>query len=242
MILELDCGNTLIKWRLADPKQGIYTPVTAVSSVAELLEHLPVRPERGRLVSVRHEDETQHIVHALEHQLSINVTVARSAAQLAGVRNGYDEPERLGMDRWLAVLGAYQLTRQACLVIDLGTAVTLDLVTAQGEHLGGFITPGLPMLRAQLVQQTRRVRYSVQEASEALESFLPGRNTGQAVERGCLLMLRAYIEHQIQEAAQQLGPEFSILATGGDVGIIADLAKVTCVPDLVFKGLAIVCP
>lgn len=244
MILELDCGNSLIKWRLVDKPMGIITPVTAVDSVDELLlqlMHAPT-PKRGRLVSVRTEQETQAIVQELSQALQIPVAIARPASFLAGVTNGYDEPERLGMDRWLAVVGAYQLTQKACLVIDLGTAVTVDLVTASGKHLGGFITPGLPMLRGQLQQHTRRVRYSDAEAREALATMSPGSNTGQAVERGCLMMLRAYIERQIREADHHLGIGFSILATGGDAGLIADLSDVACIPDLVFEGLAIACP
>lgn len=78
---------------------------------------------------------------------------------MAGVRNGYADYQRLGMDRWLAIIGAYQLARGACLVLDLGTAITADYVNAAGEHLGGYICPGLPLMRGLLRTHTQRIRY-----------------------------------------------------------------------------------
>lgn len=248
MILELDCGNTLIKWRVLNPKTHKATSVQAIRGIEELLPQVTQQDilltslDWGRLVSVRSDEETQAIIQAMHQQLGIAMAVAKPAAQLAGVTNGYQEPQRLGMDRWLAVLGAYHHTQGPCLVIDLGTAVTVDWVDQQGQHLGGFITPGLPMLRTQLQLHTRRVRYSVEEAQQALHSLEPGTSTGQAVERGCLLMLRAYIEKQIGSAQAQLGAKCSILVTGGDLEIVADLPAVQSVPDLVFQGLAIACP
>lgn len=245
MILELDCGNTRIKWRLIDSISGVVGAVKAVKTTADLLAQLQAEdtlPVRGRLVSVRSDAETQQIVEELSLALKIHIVLATPHTALAGVQNGYEQFERLGMDRWLALVGAYQLVQRACLVIDLGTAVTLDLVKANGHHLGGFITPGLPMLRNQLLQNTRRVRYSAEEADQARLTLEPGRNTAQAVERGCLLMLTAYIEQQIAVSAQYLGTDFSILATGGDAALIADLNRVQVVPDLVFQGLAIACP
>lgn len=248
MILELDCGNTLIKWRVLEPKTHQATPIQAIQSIDELVPQLKqqdIQPNTlnwGRLVSVRSDEETQAITQALHQQLGIAIAVAKPSEQCAGVTNGYQEPQRLGMDRWVAVLGAYHQANGPCLVIDLGTAVTVDWVNHQGQHLGGFITPGLPMLRAQLQLHTRRVRYSSHEALQALNSFEPGTNTGQAVERGCLLMVRGYIEKQIESAHAQLGAECSILVTGGDLEIVADLPNVQSVPDLVFQGLGIACP
>ena len=70
------------------------------------------------------------------------VVCATPAREMSGVRNGYEEFERLGLDRWLAMLGGFHLASGACLVLDFGTAVTADFIAADGEHLGWFHLPG----------------------------------------------------------------------------------------------------
>jgi type III pantothenate kinase len=163
--------------------------------------------------------------------------------QLAGVRNGYDEYERLGLDRWLAVVGAYQLEQGACVVLDLGTAVTSDFVTRDGEHLGGYICPGLPLMRNQLRTHTRRIRYDDAAAELAMRSIRPGRSTVEAVERGCALMLRGFVLTQVELARDCLGDGFGVYLTGGDAGLVREvLPQARMVSDLVFIGLAQACP
>jgi type III pantothenate kinase len=162
---------------------------------------------------------------------------------MAGVRNGYEDYERLGLDRWLAVLGGYRLATGACLVLDFGTAATADFVTADGEHLGGFICPGMPLMRNQLRTHTRKIRYDDAAAEKALECLHPGRTTVEAVERGCTLMLRGFVLTQLELARHYWGDDFTVFLTGGDANLVADaVPQARLVPDLVFVGLAMACP
>jgi type III pantothenate kinase len=167
---------------------------------------------------------------------------ANGAPFLAGVSNGYEDYARLGLDRWLAVVAAFNLAQKACLVLDLGTAVTSDFVDASGQHRGGFICPGLPLMRSQLQLHTRRIRYSL--VADALTSgWLPGRTTVDAVERGCALMLRSFAVGQVELAQEYFGKDFVVFVTGGDAPLIEDvIAECRLVPDLVFAGLALACP
>lgn len=246
MILELDCGNTLIKWRIVDQQQAELTAISASSSVSDLLEQVrrtqyPIH--WGRLVSVRTEEETLSIVNFIHTQLQIDTAVARPSRELAGVINGYTNVERLGMDRWLALVAAYQLTQKATLIIDLGTAITVDFVTDTGMHLGGFITPGFSMLKDQLLKNTRKVRYSASEQECSLGSLFPGTSTAEAVERGCLLMTRSYVQSQLDQAKVYLGSDFTTLVTGGDARLLpTTIDHFSIVPDLVFRGLALALP
>ena len=246
MILELDCGNSLIKWRLLRA-EGEQVPHSAVESTEQLLE--VVSPQRAlmracRLVSVRSDEETAALVRSLEAAFSIRVECARPAVSLAGVRNGYQDYARLGLDRWLAAVGAYQLSRgRACLVLDLGTAVTSDFVTSDGEHLGGYICPGMPLMRRELSTHTRRIRYDDEAAQRALIGLEPGRNTAEAVERGCTLMLRGFVSTQLDVARNHLGEDFVVYLTGGDAALAKGvLPEARLVSDLVFIGLAKACP
>ena len=246
MILELDCGNTFIKWRLlgGDPSavsaEGV---VDSDQALVQAVREQSLRLRACRLVSVRSDDETAQLIALLEQAFAVECHSARSALELAGVRNGYEEYQRLGLDRWLAAVGAYQLVGGACLVIDLGTAVTSDFVAADGEHLGGFICPGVPLMRTQLRTHTRRTRYDADEASRAMRGLVPGRATAEAVERGCLLMLQGFVSTQLAMAAELLGDSFTVFLTGGDAVLVEGVIPAArVVPDLVFIGLAIACP
>ncbi|AZG88493.1 pantothenate kinase [Pseudomonas syringae pv. pisi str. PP1] len=247
MILELDCGNSFIKWRITAKSDAAVVSVGVVDSDAALLEHLRNLPDTTfsdcRLVSVRSAEETARLVSVLADAFSVAPVCAVPARELGGVINGYDDFERLGLDRWLAFVGAYHLVKRACLVIDLGTAVTSDFVDADGAHLGGFICPGMPLMRNQLRTHTRRIRYDDTEAERALVRLVPGRATAEAVERGCSLMLRGFAVTQVEIARGYWGEDFAIFVTGGDAALLADvLPGARIVPDLVFVGLALACP
>lgn len=247
MILELDCGNTLIKWRVISSGSGEVVFVGVAVNVAELLVDLQRLSElslqRCRLVSVRGEEETALLIVAIERAFALKCCLAQPALCVAGVRNGYADYRRLGMDRWLAIIGAYQLARGACLVLDLGTAITADYVDATGGHLGGYICPGLPLMRGLLRTHTQRIRYENPVAGLRGRPLQPGRTTMDAVERGSVLMLRGFADTQLAVAGECLGADFEVFLTGGDSALIEDVVPFArVVPDLVFIGLAVVCP
>lgn len=247
MILELDCGNSLIKWRVVRR----HDLVTVVGGVADSDQALLTQLRASgvvdihycRMVSVRSEQETDALRVGLETAFPVTVHIAAPATELSGVVNGYREYQRLGMDRWLALVAGHCLAGRGCLVLDLGTAVTSDLVDAAGKHLGGYIAPGMPLMRSQLRTHTRRIRYGDDAAHEALQNLLPGQETSEAVERGCVLMLRGFVREQIALANRLLGDDCAVYLTGGDAELVKDeSARAVVLPDLVFLGLALACP
>lgn len=247
MILELDCGNSFIKWRVTRMSGACVVAGGVVDSDQDLLEAVAavegIALMHCRLVSVRTEEETAKLVEAIDQRFMVRAVCAEPAQEWAGVRNGYEEYQRLGLDRWLAVLGAFHLAHAACVVIDLGTAATSDFVTADGDHLGGFICPGMPLMRGQLRTHTRRIRYDDLSAEKAVSVLSPGRNTVEAVERGCTLMLRGFVLTQVEQARAHLGGDFRVFLTGGDAELAREVVpQAQIVPDLVFIGLAMACP
>jgi len=247
MILELDCGNSFIKWRVLESERASASAEGVVGSDLALIESLVALPglllTRCRLVSVRALEETSKLVAALHEAFGIAVSCAAPAREMAGVRNGYEDFERLGLDRWLAMLGGFKLACGACLVLDFGTAATADFIAADGEHLGGFICPGMPLMRNQLRTHTRKIRYADAAAESALERLSPGRTTVEAVERGCTLMLRGFVLTQLELARSYWGDDFTVFLTGGDADLVTDaVPQARLVPDLVFVGLAMACP
>jgi type III pantothenate kinase len=247
MILELDCGNSFIKWRVLDADVRRVVGEGVVDSDLALLEGLKALKGLAlkfcRLVSVRTSDETSALVSLLTEAFGVSVVCAAPSREMSGVRNGYEEFERLGLDRWLAMLGGFHLASGACLVLDFGTAVTADFISGNGEHLGGFICPGMPLMRNQLRTHTRRIRYGDLAAERALESLVPGRTTVEAVERGCSLMLRGFVLTQLELARSYWGDDFVVFLTGGDADLVSEIVtEARVVPDLVFVGLAMACP
>jgi type III pantothenate kinase len=248
MILELDCGNSFIKWRVLKAAldavffEGVVDSDLALLDSLRALDGLALR--KGRLVSVRTAEETDALIRAIECEFGISVVCAKPAREMAGVKNGYEDYERLGLDRWLAMLGGFHLASGgACLVLDFGTAVTADFIAANGEHLGGFICPGMPLMRNQLRTHTRNIRYGDLAAERALSSSAPGRTTVEAVERGCLLMLQGFVLTQLEMARSYWEEDFIVFITGGDAELVAGVSpEARVVPDLVFVGLAMACP
>lgn len=245
MLLELDCGNTLIKWRLLDREGRVRDRDMAPDLVElQLLLGGQERDIRGcRLVSVRSADETQVVMDQLTSWLKLHPALARASMKLAGVTNGYDDYAKLGMDRWLAVVAAYARYQRACAVIDLGTAITVDFVRADGQHLGGYIAPGSKLLRNGLKRHTRLIRYDESLLGDLLLPS-PGRNTAEAVEFGCDLMLAGFVREQQRIAHQLLGDDMLVILTGGDAERMAEALPGDCqvINDLVFDGLALACP
>ncbi|WP_202210236.1 pantothenate kinase [Pseudomonas paraversuta] len=245
MILELDCGNSFIKWRVLDG--GKVAGGGVVDSDIGLIASVRAVPALNvvqcRLVSVRTDEETASLVAGIASAFGVGVACAMPARSVSGVSNGYEDFSRLGLDRWLALVGGYELAKGACLVLDFGTAVTADFVAPDGSHLGGFICPGMPLMRDQLRTHTRRIRYDDFSAEQALLLRAPGRTTAEAVERGCLLMMRGFVLTQLELARDYWGQEFEVFLTGGDASLVSDMVPgARLVPDLVFVGLAVACP
>ncbi len=126
----------------------------------------------------------------------------------AGVTIRYSDPSRLGVDRWLAMLAAHAASTKACLVVDCGTALTIDKLTASGEHCGGYIIPGLALMRRSLEENTRiRLNKEFEAGGVAL-----GHSTDEAVYHGSLAAAVALIRAKFEESSQERKSSVSSLS------------------------------
>lgn len=258
-ILELDQGNTRAKWRLIEAS-GIEVGQGAAQVIARGVlapgawwaeESLPSvwceqAPGRVRAANVAGSSVAGAIAERLRDALGVEVEFARVTAECGGVRCAYRDISRLGVDRWLAVLAAYRRAPEPALVVDCGSAVTLDLLGANGEHLGGYIVPGLGLMRRALYSDTDAVK--VQPPSESVDVLSPGQNTQDAVNRGLPLMVLGAVERAYDALAHQCAVEGSmrprLLFCGGDGGLLAPWCDRPneVVEDLVMEGLALTNP
>ncbi len=234
MILDIDAGNSFVKWRVVDDSEVIAAGSEATEQVSK--QGLDLTRIEGlnqaRISSVANRALAERLREQVQQQFNVEMQIARVSSIVSGVSCGYTEPETLGIDRWLAVVAAYQRYLGPVLVVDAGSAITIDLIGPQGVHLGGYISPGLRLMREALWQGTAKVQV---DRVESLNMLVPGTCTQDAVNRGCLLAVVATIE----KLASQYPA--SIVITGGDATVVAEALSLTSdhVPDLVLDGLAV---
>jgi len=128
MILDIDIGNSYAKWRLTDGAVVYQSGSQATQSISDGLE-LPsgVSISRVRLSSVASDSLQGDLVAQMKSQFNAEVTAAKVSSSTAGVICGYDDPSSLGIDRWLAMVASYSRYQASVLVVDAGSAMTLDL-------------------------------------------------------------------------------------------------------------------
>lgn len=164
-----------------------------------------------------------------------------SRRSAAGLTTDYLEPWRLGVDRFVAAIGAHHLAqREPVCVVNVGTAVTLDLVDARGRHRGGAIVPGPQLMVDSLMRQTSGIRRRAGGGRSGARRLF-AHSTRMALAQGALYAAAAVIDRSIEEAQRLLRRRPLLLMTGGGSSQIRPLLRTPCVstPDLVLHGLAV---
>lgn len=239
MQLLVDLGNTRLKWAC---RPGDWRPATLVHGGRDMAGALAeawgglAAPRAVLAVSVAAASARAAFEQWVGARWGVEVRYARPLPQQCGVRNRYLDPGALGADRWAAVIGARAAIPAGNLaVIDCGTAVTVDALSASGDFLGGIIVPGIALQRQALLAGTGGIR-----AADGDESTALARSTGDAVAAGTLYAVLGAIERACGEFERALGAPFELVLTGGDaLRIQAQLERsARHVPDLVLRGLA----
>lgn len=245
-ILEIDAGNTRIKWRLLEYSNqqvekikfdSVLVPGLVGKMPDSLSQQLHELKEEGiekiRASNVRGDDFAKLLSLFCESNFSVNVNYALVSAEFAGIKNAYQDFETFGVDRWLAMLAAFRSAKSAVCVVDCGSAITVDLIHADGQHEGGFIVPGLQLMQRSLGEHTANLNYYPQ-SNINIES---GTNTAVAINHGVLLMALGMLE----KVNLNWGADRSWYLTGGDAAILSSFIKWQheINSDLVMDGLEI---
>jgi type III pantothenate kinase len=233
-----DLGNTRLKWAPFDA--GSRGPVEAVAhgsgdfadAVAQALGPAAAGA-RVWLASVASASLTEGVAARLAG-LGYLVVPVHTQARALGVRIAYRDPSRLGVDRFLALLGAHARDDGPWLVVSVGSAMTVDLLDRDGRHHGGLIAPAPLHMRQALGE-----RFPVLANAQG-EPHDWATDTGDAVVSGTLAAAAGLVERARRQAAERLGIDPTVVVTGGagsDVGARLPFATVSA-PDLVLEGLA----
>lgn len=242
MHLEIDMGNTRIKWRLRDGStilvRGAEQTNSEFTSMESILRVYKKQIHAIWVVSVVGSEIEKKLNLWMAQFLPIKPVFARSCEFDGGVKNGYESPERLGVDRWLALLAVHRLTKNACVIVSCGTAMTVDLLSRTGQHQGGYIVPGMRLMLGAINSGARLININKEQFPINL---LPGRSTADAVFAGLSSMLSGVIENGIKQLSAQDNEKIELIFTGGDADKLLPLyPDAHVVPELVLDGLVCV--
>lgn len=238
-MLTIDIGNSGIKWgiwqedQLVLAEDGVYDKALISTVLDDIFSGAP-NQDKVWVSCVAGADVEQALTEWLQQEWSVEPFFLRTSAELGGVQNMYPEPSEHGVDRWAALLGAKKLYDDPVCIIDVGTAVTVDLMDENGVHRGGRIMPGLDMMRQSLLQNTAGVK--------EINGDCPGFaiTTADAVTSGTLHMLQAGLIEVCASAKERLGDTMRIIITGGMAEKMLPLLELPDIhhePHLVLHGL-----
>lgn len=238
MFLYLDIGNTALKWRWRDQEHvaqgGCLHHRDWQKQFREMRAVLPSQPDEVRIGSVAGRAADSELADVVRQEFGIKPRFYYSPKRGEGLTNAYLEPAKLGVDRWLAIVEAWHRAG-AAIVVDCGSAITLDVVDRSGGHGGGYIVPGLRMLEQSLVSGTGSVRIETPTHYE----LTAGVSTTECVHNGVLLMSVAFITDAVVALQRGVQDTCSIFMTGGDAAILHPhmTHQVELLPEIVLDGL-----
>ena len=169
---------------------------------------------------------------------SFGVDATFVTAENAGIRILYNDPSEVGADRIVDAVAVLDRYRIPAIVVDLGTATTFDAITAEGEYLGGLISPGIEVSAAALIDQAARLpRIDIQKPQELI-----GRSTVASLQSGFFWGYVSLVDGVIDRMKDELGRETSVIATGGMATLIEAESRwiETTDPTLTLHGLYLV--
>ncbi|OAI02690.1 hypothetical protein A1353_15715 [Methylomonas methanica] len=240
MILLVDIGNSRLKWTQVDGgrlQPTIFMDYRQAGFSERLREfwlNIPV-PKQIAIASVSENALTLLLVEMAQALWpGTEVIIPQSSPTAFNVKNAYTHPEKLGVDRWLALQAAHRYYPGDTCIVDCGTAITIDFIEADGSHLGGLISPGLLLMKKSLVQNTAALPFSEGQADTSLAVV-----SESAINNGTLLASAGLIETALARQPKA----YRLVLSGGDGETLARHLTVPSIVDgdLVFKGLLNYC-
>jgi type III pantothenate kinase len=243
MRLLIDVGNTRAKWALSDGHALRDHDVATHAQLAQSLQgYLAAREgvSEAIIANVAGRALGQLLQDVIAAHVPLSPRFLHSTRELCGVRNAYAAPERLGIDRLVAMVGARQLLSGPLCVACVGTAMTVDVIDGTGQHLGGLIVPGPQLMTSSLIENTSDIGPRAAQGERGDEVLAD--DTRGAIEQGAEQALVALIERVRTKLEARIGHPLSTVLTGGAADRLAHLVSGSpkVVPDLVLRGLAVV--
>ena len=242
MLLVIDIGNTRTKWALADDA-GKLSPMEFFLNASIAKANFPtVQAKSVVIANVAGEAVAQQITQLLQ---PLKPHFISASAEACGVKNSYQNT--LGADRWAALVAAWCNTKHATVVVNAGTAITIDCIGKDGTFLGGTIMPGLHLMHESLIINTAQLSFDEANISDVNVDF-PA-NTQDCIQQGCLNAVAGAIYLMQKKLEKHSGWLPKLIISGGDALKIAKLLntpilnisakQVIITENLVLQGLVL---
>ncbi len=243
--LLFDVGNTRLKWGVLERERILRTGSIRHEQLREsgfngLTTKLPHDVHHVLVSNVAGAGFATRFSSVIGIHCNAEIRFAHSERAAFGVRNAYRQARLLGVDRWVAMIGARAESKGALCVVDAGTALTIDAVGKDGQHIGGQIIPGLNMMASALANDTSDIGAPARTARDPGQRLgIFANTTRRAVQTGALNAVCGAIERAVRVMRAE-GMRPRIILTGGDASrILKQLdGNVLHRPHLVLQGLA----
>ncbi len=263
LYLVFDIGNTRLKWaavestqNIADRNKKLWAYSGSISNQsfqspelrAELSDYISKtmpKPDAIGFCCVAASAAIDNLRSLFPQWQNLDWKQFTGSSPYEGVRTLYEEPGKLGADRWAALIGARALSNTNTLVVNTGTATTIDLLGGNGVHYGGWILPGLSLMQESLQSNTAQLPLAIRSSTPAAQAKF-GTNTNEAITGGCdaaqmgAILRAVYLAKKIHHPVERIwldGGNAKILAT--EIKQFPELAALPIEPieGLVLRGL-----
>ena len=243
MKLLVDMGNSTLKW--ATISDGVLSQVLSLG-YDNFIEQLNAQwkslsvPVSVTVSCVTDEQHWQALTQLTKTLWNISPERVASSGKGYGVVNAYYRPENLGSDRWAVLVAAHALYQQDICIVDCGTALNIELLLANGQHLGGVIVPGADMMQSSLHLNTAAISQSIPQSRDE-ESEYWGQDTQSGIVKGSWQALAGAVKQVFHQFEKQAERPVCVLCGGGAEQLARYLdMKLEFQPGLVLKGLAVI--
>ncbi len=255
MILTIDAGNTRTKWAVFDDANAVAASGAMLSAA---LDSTPAEWAQCALAVVSNvagDNAALQIKTLLDAAGKTGKPLEQiwvaSRPSGFGIRNAYEKPQLLGCDRWAAMIGARQYCQQNCLVVNAGTALTIDALqydeaTDMHHFPGGVIVPGLQLMLQSVTLGTRNIGQLLDQAAAGVDAGFP-RRTEDAIYSGALLAMAGAVGQMSMRLQRKTGASVRCIIAGGDAALLADklqgsaaISDIVVMEDLVLRGLLVI--
>jgi type III pantothenate kinase len=242
MHLLVDIGNSRVKWALAS---------NAVLESSHLADHaswqqsllknnwlssmVSLQPITNIYYACVGNDGLVESLETFSASANIKTTRLETQSDWGKLKNSYQDYTQMGVDRWLAMMAAWNNCQSACLVIDCGTAITVDAIAADGRHLGGHIVAGVTLQKNKLLAQTAKIKAQLTQQDQETRF---ASNTSDAVNFGTLQLVLDYLSNSCSRF-KNIYPDAILFFSGGDGELLSELLdyRENFHQDLVLEGI-----
>jgi len=242
MKILIDIGNTTTSLGLwKNSKLSMTNNIENNKLLITLKKYLKRDIDEILFTSVIGTKENKLITDRLKKIFKSNIKQIKSSSSLLGVSNGYIQPKKLGDDRWATIVASSLLHEQPLIIVDCGTAISIDVVNAKGIHLGGYILGGFDGYSKSFKNAYHLKNIKIKEGMASQKKYFP-KKTEDGITEGYLLMVISAIENTYNQVKKNQNTPPKLLISGGYGQIISKRLSVKnkYEPDLVLKSIGLI--